>query len=55
MTWQDTTALQVENMFGFPNNIDAMQVLNFCTIKAKYYIYTFNVYLKIIPWICRPV
>ncbi len=26
-------------LFGFPSNSDVMQVLNFCILYAKYYIY----------------
>ncbi len=36
---KDSHVLDECIILGFPNNTDAIQVLNLCTIYAKYYIY----------------
>ncbi len=41
-------------LFGFRSNSDLMQLLNFCTLYAKYYIYISNVYLIITHLISIP-
>ncbi len=45
--WENLSGIVIRNsqaieeciLFGFPSNIDVMQVLNFCILYAKYYIY----------------
>ncbi len=45
--WEQISGIDIKHsavldeciIFGFPNTIEAMQVLNICTIYAKYYKY----------------
>ncbi len=44
---KDSHVLDQSIIVGFPNNTDAMQVLNFCTIYAKYDIYIQRIFKNI--------
>ena len=50
--WENISGIKIENssvlseciIFGFPNDSDVIQVLNYCVLYAKYYIYIQRLY-----------